>query len=139
MYLKQRSNSKAAFRPAIDSEFYKFIDENTTIKSQSQAISGGNSTYNSNVSSDYNTYAQDAAKNKQEDTYESSNDDVVLEDVEETTSDDKLEQAAADVETTEASEETGSVELETGATDEETTAGSATESPAAVEEPDVVG
>ena len=130
---------KAAFRPAIDSEFYKFIDENTTIKSQSQAISGGNSAYNSNVSSDYNTYAQDAAKNKQEDTYESSNDDVVLEDVEETTSDDKLEQSAAEVETTEAVEETGSVELETEATVEETTSGSTTESPAAVEEPDVVG
>ena len=64
---------------------------------------------------------------------------MVLEDVEETTSDDKLEQAAAEVETTEAVEETGSVELETEATVEETTSGSTTESPAAVEEPDVVG
>lgn len=77
---------KSAFRPAIDAALNQFIDESVTLKSQTGNISGGRSSYNGYVSSDYNQNAQ-AANNasKEDDTYEEENQKIVLEDeVEET-------------------------------------------------------
>lgn len=145
---KAESRMKAAFRPAIDGELNQYIDEQTTLKQQNQGISGGWSTWNSNLSSDYNEWKSDAAKDKKEDTYESSEDDIILEEDDSTDttanadkSASKLQESVDNMET-QATEETGSVEVEeTQPTEQGTTTSSGTvgESQEAVEEPDTVG
>lgn len=92
---------KSAFRPAIDGALNQFIDESVTLKNQSGNISGGRSSHNGNISSDYNQHAQAAGQENKEDTYEEENQKVVLE-----------EETATETEAETASVETGSVVYE---------------------------
>lgn len=134
---KAEINIKAAFRPAIDASLNQFIDENTTIKTQSAAISGGRSSYSGDVTSDYNQAAQSQSQNT-EDTYEEQEVNIQLDMGTEDDEEMVAETGAVVYETTAAPETTVASDEETvpETTPETVSAG---ESLPAETEPDIVG
>lgn len=135
---KAETKFKASFRPALDAELNQFITEQTTLKSQSQAIQGGWGSYNGNISSDYNTDAQARSqKSTEEDTYEEQDTDIVLD---ENAEEETVETGAVEHETLPESEaDVTEAETEAETTTADETTQSASESLPAIEDPDIVG